>query len=208
MTIGQRIKKRRKEIGINADYLAEKLGVSRSTVFRYESGDIEKMPIDIIKPIAMALHTNPVYLLGWDDSEDEEFHAPNLVAIETKQIPILGEIACGQLRYAEEDFQGYVECGAEIGADFALRCKGDSMINARILDGDLVFIRKQDIVENGDIAAVMEEDKATLKRYRRIGNTIILSPENPAYEDIIVNLDEGDTFHIIGKAVAFQSDVR
>lgn len=71
MNIGEIIKQRRKELGMSADTLAYKIGKSRATVFRYENGYIENMPIDILKPIAKALNTTPAHLLGWDDEEIE-----------------------------------------------------------------------------------------------------------------------------------------
>ena len=102
--------------------------------------------------------------------------------------------------------------GTNIDADFCLKAVGDSMTNARILDGDIVFIRKQDIVENGEIAAVVvnNESEATLKRvfYYPEKSLLILKPENPAYEDFIFQNEELNEVHILGKAIAFQSDVR
>ena len=102
--------------------------------------------------------------------------------------------------------------GTDIKADFCLTARGDSMINARILDGDIVFIRKQDMVENGEIAAVVvnNDSEATLKRlfYYREKNLLILKAENAAYEDLVYQGEELNQVHILGKAVAFQSDVR
>ena len=102
--------------------------------------------------------------------------------------------------------------GTNIKADFCLRASGDSMIGARILDGDIVFIRKQDMVENGEIAAVVvnNENEATLKRffYYKERSMLILKAENPQYEDLIFQNEELNQVHILGKAIAFQSDVR
>ena len=136
-------------------------------------------------------------------------HINSIAPITTQKIPVLGEIRCGEPTFAQEERLLYVMVGAEVKADFALICRGDSMIDARINDGDIVFIRKQDIVNNGEIAAVIIDDEATLKRfyYYRDKNLIILKPANSAYEDIILTGEQLDHVRVLGKAVAFQSDV-
>ena len=134
----------------------------------------------------------------------------NIFPIETKKFPLLGEIACGEPIYADEDKESYIEAGADIKADFCLKAKGDSMINARILDGDIVFIRKQPMVDNGEIAAVIIDDEATLKRvyYYPEKNKLVLNPGNPKYEPLVYVNEELNEIRILGKAVAFQSTVR
>lgn len=207
---GDRMQERRKELGINADMLAEHLGVSRSTIFRYENGDIEKVPANLLPDIAKFLKTSEAYLMGWRDVSESEI--TNIYPIELKRFPMLGKIACGEPTYASEDRESYVMAGTDINADFCLKAKGESMINARICDGDIVFIKKQEIVENGEIAAVVvnNDNEATLKRffYYSDKSMVILKAENPAYEDMIFTNDELNNFHVLGKAVAFQSDVK
>ena len=136
----------------------------------------------------------------------------NIYPIELKKFPLLGEIACGQPKYANEDRESYILSGTDISADFCLKAKGDSMINARIHDGDIVFIQKQDMVENGEIAAVVVNgsSEATLKRffYYREKSLLILKPENPQHEDQIYTGNELEQVHVLGKAIAFQSDVK
>lgn len=136
----------------------------------------------------------------------------NIYQIELKRFPLLGEIACGRPKYTNEDRESYVMAGTDIKADFCLRAAGDSMIGARINDGDIVFIRKQNIVENGEIAAVVlkNDSKATLKRlyYYKEKGLLILKAENPAYEDMVFIGEELNNIHILGKAIAFQSDVK
>ena len=133
----------------------------------------------------------------------------NLYKIDKIKLPMLGTIACGEPIFADEDRESYVMVGTEIRADFCLKCQGDSMINARIHDGDIVFIRKQDIVDNGEIAAVIIDDEATLKRfyYYKEQNMVILRPENSKYKDIILTGEQLERVKVLGKAVAFQSDV-
>lgn len=207
---GKRMQERRKELGISADMLAEHLGVSRSTIFRYENGDIEKVPANLLSDIAKFLKTSETFLMGWDDVSEATIL--NIYPIELKRFPLLGEIACGVPKYANEDRESYIMAGTNINADFCLKAKGDSMVNARIQDGDIVFIKQQDIVENGEIAAVIvnNDNEATLKRlfYYPEKSLLILRAENPVYEDLIFQNTELNTVHILGKAVAFQSDVK
>ena len=122
---------------------------------------------------------------------------------------MLGDIACGEPIYASEDRESYIMAGTDINADFCLRAKGDSMIGARILDGDIVFIKKAPTVNNGEIAAVIIGDEATLKRiyYYPQKGKLILQAENPKYEPLVYIGEELNEIRILGKAVAFQSDV-
>ena len=211
---GKRIKLRRKHIHMSADKLSELVGVSRSTIFRYENGDIEKVPGELIPLFADALQTTPAYLMGWSEAETE-FHSfpSNIISMpQVKKIPLLGTIACGKPILADENVENYIDMDADIHAHFALRCKGDSMINARILDGDIVYIHKQDRVENGEIAAVLidgcETSEATLKRVYISKDKIRLCAENPSYKDLVFFENEMNKVRIIGKAVAFLSSIK
>lgn len=210
MTIGERMRQRRKEIGLSADQVAERLGVDRTTLYRYERGAISKVPSDVLAKVAQILFTSPAYLMGLSVETDRQFNFDNIYQIDTKRFPLLGEVACGQPILATEEVELYVEAGANIRADFCLCCKGDSMINARIYDGDIVFVRKQSTVENGEIAVVIIEDEATLKRvfYYPEKGKLILQAENPAYEPFVYVGDEINHICILGKAIAFQSDVK
>lgn len=131
---------------------------------------------------------------------------------QTKKVPLLGTIACGEPILATENIESYVDMDSDVHADFALRCQGDSMINARIMDGDIVFIRKQDKVENGEIAAVLMDDctesNATLKRVYVSDDKIRLCAENPNYQDMIFFEEDMNKVRIIGKAIAFLSAVK
>lgn len=210
MGIGQRIKQQREAIGLSQEELAQKLGYkSRSTINKIESGINDITQSKVIE-FAQALGTTPAYLMGWEEEKDNIYSFDNIMPIKTQRIPLLGEIACGEPIYADEDRESYIEIGTNIKADFCLRAKGDSMINARILDGDIVFIRNQSNVENGEIAAVIIDDEATLKRvyYNRANGILQLVAENPSFPPLVYSGDELDTIRILGKAVAFQSDVK
>lgn len=144
-----------------------------------------------------------------DKSNDDSDYINNIYKIDKIKLPFLGSVACGEPIYADEDRESYIMVGTDIHADFCLKCQGDSMINARIHDGDIVFVRKQDIVNNGEIAVVIIDDEATLKRfyYYKEQNMVILRPENNKYQDIVLTGEELEKVKVIGKAVAFQSDV-
>lgn len=213
--MAKRIKDLRTSQGMTLEQVAEKVGVGKSTVRKWETGLIANMRRDKIAALADALNTSPMYLMGWSDEINP---APaldlskfdNIYPVKLKKFPLLGEIACGKPIFANEDRESYVLAGADIHADFCLRAKGDSMINARILDGDIVFIRKQDMVDNGEIAAVAIGDDVTLKRvvYYPEQNLLILKAENSKYQDMIYAKDQLDQVYILGKAIAFQSDVK
>ena len=134
-------------------------------------------------------------------------NASNIFPIERKKIPLLGKIACGKPIMSEEIFDGYVQCNGNVHADFCLRAEGDSMIGARIYDGDIVFIKQQPEVENGEIAAVSIDDAVTLKRVYFGDDYVELKPENPTYKPLRFNKTEVEQFRIIGKAIAFQGDI-
>ena len=207
MTTGERMKERRKTLGLSAEYVAEKLGVSPATIYRYEKGDIEKMPGNILEPISRILSTTPAFLMGWD----EPGFPDNIIPMpKMNTVPLIGTIACGDPILAAENIEGQVSMPEHVVADFALRCKGDSMINARIHDGDIVYIRQQPTVDNGQIAAVLIGDEATLKRvyYYPESNKLVLNPENAKYEPFIYIGEEISSVRILGLAVAFTSNVK
>lgn len=208
--MAQKIKDLRLSQNLTLEQVANEVGVGKSTVRKWETGMIANMRRDKIASLAKALHTTPAYLMGWIDEPHREITLDNLFRIETKKFPLLGNIACGEPIFANEERKLYVEAGANIQADFCLRAKGDSMIGARIYDGDIVFIKQQPMVEDGEIAAVLIEDEATLKRvyYDRENGVLQLFAENPQYKTMRFVGEELNQIRIIGRAVAFQSDVR
>ena len=206
LTMGQKIKALREENNLTLEQVGNAVGVGKSTVRKWENGIIANMRRDKIADLAKVLHTTPAYLMGWK----EEVELDNLFRIEKRKFPLLGNIACGTPIFANEEKELYVEAGANIHADFCLKAKGDSMIGARIYDGDIVFIRKQEMVDDGEIAAVLIGDEATLKRvqYNPEENELLLFAENPKYKTMRYSGEELNHIRILGKAVAFQSDIR
>ncbi len=206
--MGDRIYKRRKSLGLTLEDVGRSVGVGRSTVRKWENGMIANMRRDKIAKLAVALHTTPAYLMGWDEDAFSMTVDNILPMPKMKTVPLLGTIACGEPILAAENLDGDVEMPENVHADFALRCKGDSMINARIYNGDIVYIRQQDQVEDGEIAAVLIEDEATLKRVHVFPDHVVLEPENPLYRPMSYWGEEAACIRILGKAVAFTSSVR
>jgi len=187
--------------------LAEKVGFkTASAVNKIELGlrDINQSKI---MAFSIALGVTPGELLG--DLEDAHSIPEGFIPLpKTKSVPLLGTIACGEPILANENIEMYVKVDESIAADFALRCKGDSMINARIFDGDIVYIRQQPDVDDGEIAAVLIGDEATLKKVHKYPSKIVLSACNPMYDDYVYTNEQLNEIRILGKAVAFFSLVR
>ena len=258
MTVGDRIRAKRQDLGLSVDELAARLGKNRATVYRYEKGDIENMPISVLEPLAQVLQTTPSYLIGWTDDaydwerdlynrKDNFASARGEAVLETyggdyskawkalqeieedqareaakmqknkkpttppgfmplpkmKKVPLIGAIACGEPITAIQNREGDVNAPEDMRCDFALKCRGDSMIGAGIHIGDVVYIRIQPDVENGEIAAVRIGEEATLKRVYLHSDYIELRPENSAFESIIRRREDMNDVQIEGKAVGW-----
>lgn len=209
MEMSDRIKERRTAMGFTQEELGKKLGLQKSAIAKYENGRVENIKRSVIAEMAEVLECSPSYLMGWDDTKKEK-NINNIYPIEVHSLPMLGEIACGKPIFMDENKESYTMVGSNVKADFCLKAKGDSMVNARIMDGDIVFIRSQPEVENGEIAAVAIDDEATLKRFYRdeITQTVTLISENPIYAPMVFTKECQKNVYILGKAVAFQSDVK
>ena len=197
-------------LNMKAQELSDRSGVNKASISQYVNGTHAPSNISAGK-MASVLGVSPVWLMGFDVPMFDNLlpNYSNIASISTQSLPVLGKIACGTPKFMDEDRSFYVKDGTSIKADFVLIASGDSMVNARINDGDLVFIHQQPVVENGDIAAVAIGDDATLKRiyYYQDKSLMILKAENPKYEDMIYSGEELEDVRILGKAVAFQSDV-
>ena len=197
--------------------LVTKTGIGKSSISTYLSGEYEPKQRNIYK-IAQALDVSEAWLMGFDVPMERTMSTekvvdimsiPNIIPLpQTKKVPLLGSIACGQPITAVENIDSYIDMPDEVVADFALTCRGDSMIDARIYDGDIVYIREQPEVENGEIAAVLIDGEATLKKVYYQKNKIILQPENKKYEPLVYVAEEILDVRILGKAVYFLSKVR
>lgn len=212
MPFGTVLKALRSQHDLTQRQLAEALGLSESTVGMYERGHREP-DFETLESIADYFNVDMDYLTGRSDIPRKYTFQPpipsNVVSLpHMSRVPLLGTIACGEPILAEENLEGKVDLPEQIHADFALRCQGDSMINARIFDGDIVYIHQQDTVEDGQIAAVLIEDEATLKRVHFFDDHIVLAPENPTFRPLVYWGEEMNWVLILGLAVAFTSTVR
>lgn len=203
MSIGERLRWRRKELNMTLEEVAQIVKISRQTMSRYENGIISNIPSDKIEALAKALKTSPAYIMGWEDTPAPASNLIPIADLHMKKIPLIGTIACGSPILAEENITDYIDAPGHIRADFALMCRGDSMIGANIRSGDIVFIRQQPEVDNGQIAAVLVEDEATLKRFYHSGNTVTLLAENPDVPPLVYADRELESVRVIGLAVAF-----
>ena len=206
-TIGERIRDARESKKISQEELGRACKITKQTIYKYETGVITNIPLDKLEIIADVLDVSSAYLAGWSD--DPAPLPSNIIPMPAmRKIPLVGSIACGTPILAEENCEGEVDVPDHIRADFALRCKGDSMINARIFDGDIVYIRQQESVEHGEIAAIIIDDEATLKRVYLYEDHISLEAENPQYRPLVYWEAEMNNVRILGRAVAFTSTIR
>lgn len=217
MTLGEVIKKYRTDHDMSMDDFASKSGISKAYISILEKNRHPKTgkeiapSIDSIRKAAdgMGIDFNSLFnTLDGDVSlspvDDLIASYPNIHLVATRRLPMLGSVPCGEPVFMSEEYEFQVDTTDEIKADFALKCKGDSMIGARIYDGDIVFVRKQETVENGEIAVVAIEDEATLKRFYKYNDLIVLRAENPAYKDMVFSPSDHKQIRILGKAVWFQ----
>lgn len=147
--------------------------------------------------------------MGWDENESYNnniFSIPGINPIsKTYKRPRLGAIACDEPILAEENIEAYDDIPDSIKCDFTLICKGDSMVNARINDGDIVYIKQQSQVDNGEIAAVLIDNEATLKRVYIYEDKVVLQPENTKYPPFVYTNEDMNNIRILGKVVGFTS---
>lgn len=177
MHIGQKIKQLRKAHKLTQEELAKILDVKPTAVSAWELGR-NKPLMDKLDMMAHYFGVPISYFFEENQIKGSRNH------FDFVKLPIVGTISCGNGVIAYEDIEGYEDVPRSWlngGEYFFLRAKGDSMINARVMDGDLLLIRKQDDVENGEIAAVLIDGEAVLKRVYKTNDTIILQSENPNF---------------------------
>lgn len=189
--------------GMKAIDLANATGISKARISQYMNG-IYVPKSKATHLIAKALGVNETWLMCMEEDETFENNYSNILPIHKIKLPLLGEIACGKPIYADEQHEIYIDIDNDYGANFCLKANGESMINAGIDNGDIVLIKEASMVNNGEIAAVIIEDEATLKRvyYYPEKGKLILNPENPLFEPLVYINEELNAIRIIGKAVA------
>lgn len=207
MDFREKIKTLRIQQGLTLEAVGRIVGVGKSTVRKWESGEIANMGRDKIALLAEALHVTPGYLMGWESDPVEASAPASYPGIEpitqSYRLPLLGPVAAGEPIQVDPEDAEYVNLPYHPGkADAALKVEGDSM-QPRYLDGDIVFIRYQDDVEDGQIAAVCIDDRATLKRVYHIRDGVQLVSENAAYPPMIFTTEDANNIHVVGLAVGY-----
>lgn len=209
MSVGNRIRQRRLELGLSGEEVGKMLGVNKTTVYRYEKGEIDKMPIEVVEKLSVALRTTPDVIMGWNTDASTPTNLVPINRASIVSIPILGTIKCGKPILAEENITGYREELSDrlpSGNLFYLKSQGDSMVPT-IPEGSLVLIREQPTVEYGEVAAVLVngDTEATLKRVKKQGDIIMLIADNTDYPPYIIT--ESNPARIIGKAIQVSVDL-
>lgn len=204
MTIGERIKNRRKELGLTVDELAQRLEKNRATVYRYESNDIEKLPTTVLEPLAKALDVTPAYLMGWKSSDISIKKIPyNAEGMEL--IPLVGKVAAGYNCHAEENITEYIRTDTDslkTGYDyFWLEVKGDSM-EPTIQEGDLVLVQEQDTLDSDCFAVVIvDNEDGLVKKVCIDSGKVVLFSINPYYPPRTFEKEDMNRIRIVGKVV-------
>lgn len=211
MLFSEKVAVMKERQGFTTEQLSEKSGVPIGTINKILNGETQNPTGKTLAKLALALGCSLEYLYGDEENASERsiFELPGILPIGKQKLPVLGSVSCGEPTFAEEEMEFYVDNSTRINADFILRAKGDSMIGARIYDGDLVFVRKQPDVDDGQIAVVLIDDETLLKRvYKLRDGRRELRAENPKYKPIMIGgRDETRTIQILGRAVALQTDV-
>lgn len=210
MNVGDRMKQRRKELKLSAEDVAERIGVNRSTVFRYEKGEIEKLPIEILVPLSEVLKTTPQSLMGWEEQPDIMPIYSQLESTRQEKVYNYAEDQLEEQNHVEESNEEYLGLTAAgepidgqqpvpfVGAETVnLLVNGDSM-EPKFFDGDIVEYHPQPELENGEIGVFAVNGGVTMKRIRK-NSDIRLESLNKKYEDIVIQ--ETDDFNILGKVI-------
>lgn len=191
---GKRLQMIMKENDDTIYSLSTYLGLKPSTVSRYNNGHyVPKAPV--LDQICRRYGVSPQWLMGEDVPKNPSSAAPGHV------VPVLGDVAAGLPIWAEENYDGHVAVDPEEHVDFALRVRGDSMIGARIYNGDLVYVRRQPQVENGEIAVVLVDGEATVKRVFYHPDKLVLRPENKNFPDMVYRKEENHDLSVLGKVI-------
>jgi len=203
MKVNEIIKKRRKELGLTLKDVAEKLGVSESLISRYESNDVKNMGIDKLIPLAEVLKTTPTYLMGLEKEKKQEESNIDMNTVingdEFVMIPLYSSISAG---YGSEEAE-FIEMVAIPGLKNPQECfgvivKGDSMED-KIDSGSIIIVRRDSMIENGQVGAFSYNEKSYVKQKKVYGNTVVLHSYNDKYKDLVV--EEAEEFKEYGKVV-------
>ncbi len=220
MKLSRKLAQLKGDRGLTTDALSALSGVPKGTINKILNGETRnptigtlnalaealKCPIEVLSGESVPLAVSPDAIPGVRRLGDAGAlkNEGDLLPVTRRRVPLLGTIAAGVPIYAEQTLDA-TDCDSAMQCDFALRVRGDSMTGARIQDGDIVFIRRQDDVDDGQIAAVIIDDEATLKRVYHIKNGLQLLSENRSYPPMVFTFEEYGSIRILGRAVGFTS---
>lgn len=206
-SIAERLSQAIMESGVSYRKISELSGVPKSAVQRYAKMETEKIPVERMKAIANAIGANSAYIMGWIGADEAEggrralpANVQRISGLHMHSIPMIGEIAAGEPIYADQDYETFVP--GPMGADFALTVRGDSM-EPTYITGDIVYLRQQDDVYDGQVAAVIIDEEATLKHVYHIPNGLTLVSDNTAYPPRVVTLPDHDSIRILGLVIGY-----
>lgn len=206
MKLGNKLKDIRKENNLSMEELKNilnykyDLNISKSMISRWENNKSEPFNT-YLSAYAKEFNLDMNDLL--DIEPNNLSNMPGIKIIKKfVTVPMLGEIACGEPIFCNQNYDNIFQIDEDLGRpDFSLTAKGDSMIEAGIDDGDIVFFKNTPVVENGKIAAVIIDNTTTLKRFYKNEHEIILKPENKSYSPIIIREDDGQEVKVLGEMV-------
>lgn len=217
MTIGERIRQRRKELKLTADELAERLHKNRATIYRYENSEIERLPAEVLKPLSEILQVSPEYLMGWstddenkgldrlvrDIEQDNNIKIEDVLASE-KSIPVLTGVQNGNIQF--EDCLRL----SDLKGDLCWRADDDSMKQSGISAGTIIFADKTKDIQNGDIVIAYIDRKIILRKYYYYPESVklVLSPDNTDSEPMLFIGNEINDIIIIGKVIAYYNSLK
>ena len=212
--VGKRLKQARELRHITLEDAGKKVDVHKSTVLRWENGETEKIKLPVIEILANYYNVNPVWLMGYDvPMERHEIDSNIFPDTDTpKKIPVVGKISAGLPILATENIEGYEFAPSsqikEGYTYFYLRVQGDSM-NLKFNEGDIVLVQKQDDLENNEIGVILVNGfDATVKKYRKENNLVILEPMSTNPENTVQIYNPKDTpIKIIGKVISYQGKI-
>lgn len=200
-SVGEHIRARRKELGISAEELAERIGKSASTVYRWENGEIGKVDSSILVPIAAVLQTTPAALIGRvEDDSPLPANVRPMSELHVQRVPLIGAVAAGEPIYAPEELGVYVD--APVQCDAAITIQGDSMV-PNYLDGDVVYIKCRPDVPDGAVAVVFLDDEATLKHVYKREKGLTLISDNPEHAPMMVEFEDYARIRVFGVPVGY-----
>lgn len=204
-SFGAKLRLARKRANLTQKQLADQIGALHNSVSQWECG-INRPSQDVIRALCDALGVTSDYLLGIAPAPAKIPGLPaipELITVETRRVPVLGEIAAGQPITTRQKYDEYADTDTGLHCDIALRVNGDSM-EPLIYKGDLVFLQLQEDVDDGQIAAVIVDDSATLKRVYHTRNGLQLVSENHKYPPMLFLPEDGFPVRILGRAIAFR----